>query len=312
MLHRDDDFGLGRIGHQVHGAAEAFDLAGQHPVGQVALGAHLHGAEDGQVDAAGADHAEGLVGAEDAGAGEERDGFFAGVDEVGVFAAGGRVRAEAQDAVFGLQLHFDAGVDEGGSEHGHADAEVRVHAVFELLGGATDDALALRSRGAGAEDGEVGGAFGPGICEFLDAFLGRGLDDALDVDAGQVHGRGVEGADVDDVFGFDDGAVRVAAHGAVEVRGCVAELAVPQPVRFPGFDEGVVAPDGLFHDVGFAREDFDVAWGAVLGYASIRGEAEGEFAGLDHRPEGSGRVEGGDSGAAGATALRKGALRSEL
>lgn len=33
VFHRDDDFGRVRVGDEVHGAAEAFDLAGEHPCG---------------------------------------------------------------------------------------------------------------------------------------------------------------------------------------------------------------------------------------------------------------------------------------
>ena len=58
VLHGDDHLGLGGVGDEVHGATHALDLAGQGPRGQVAKLVDLHGAEDGQVDAAAADHAE--------------------------------------------------------------------------------------------------------------------------------------------------------------------------------------------------------------------------------------------------------------
>ena len=45
-------------GHQVHGPAHALDhLAGDHPVGEVAVHRHLHRPQDRQVDVAAADHA---------------------------------------------------------------------------------------------------------------------------------------------------------------------------------------------------------------------------------------------------------------
>lgn len=208
-------------------------------------------------------------------------------------------------------MDLDGGGDEGRGQHGHADAEVGVHAVGELAGGAADDAGAFRGRGAGAEHGLIRccccccavGVRGAGVGELLNAF-GRGaLDDALDVDAREVHGGGVEGADGDDVFGLDDGAGRVAAHGAVEVRRREPEPAVAQPVGLPGLDEGVVAADGLLHDVGFAGEDLDVAGGAVLRDAAIAVEAERELPRLHDGADRRGRVEGGDARAAGATAL---------
>ena len=33
MFHQGDDFCFLRVGHQIHGAAEALDFTGQHPVG---------------------------------------------------------------------------------------------------------------------------------------------------------------------------------------------------------------------------------------------------------------------------------------
>ena len=73
--------------------------------------------------------------------------------------AGARVGAQAQDAVLRLQLHLDGRVDEAGGQHGHADAQVGVHAVLELLGGAAHDALALAGRLARAK-GLGGGRVG--------------------------------------------------------------------------------------------------------------------------------------------------------
>ena len=55
-----------RAGHQVHRAAHALDhLAGDHPVGEVALLGDLHGAEDGEIDVAAADHGEAVGAGED-------------------------------------------------------------------------------------------------------------------------------------------------------------------------------------------------------------------------------------------------------
>jgi hypothetical protein len=164
VLHGDDDLGLRRVGDEIHGAADALDLARQHEVGEVAELVDLHGAQHGDVDAAGADHAEGFVGAEGRGAADEGDGFFARVDQVGVpdecvsrvlrgvslgavlenvLFAGLGVPAHSQNAVLGLEHDFSAFGEEGGCCEGHADAEVDVHAVFEFLGCALDDAFAL-------------------------------------------------------------------------------------------------------------------------------------------------------------------------
>ncbi len=46
-------------GDEVHRAAHALDhLAGDHPVGEIAVLRHLHRAEDREIDMAAADHAE--------------------------------------------------------------------------------------------------------------------------------------------------------------------------------------------------------------------------------------------------------------
>ena len=123
-------------GHQVHRAAHALDhLAGDHPVGEVALLADLHGAEDREVDLAAADHREAVGGCrEDARAGQRGDGLFAGVDEVGVDLGVVREGADAQHAVLALQPDGDLRVDEVGHQRGHADAEVHVEAVAQFLG----------------------------------------------------------------------------------------------------------------------------------------------------------------------------------
>lgn len=84
VLHGDDDLGLRRVGDEIHGAPDTLDFAGEHEVGEVAELVDLHGAQHGDVDAPGADHAEGFVGAEGRGAADEGDGFFARVDQVGV------------------------------------------------------------------------------------------------------------------------------------------------------------------------------------------------------------------------------------
>jgi hypothetical protein len=75
-------------GDEIHRAAHALDhLAGDHPVREIAVLAHLHRAEDGEVDVAAADHREALGAVEERSAGQHRDGLLARVDEVRVFGA---------------------------------------------------------------------------------------------------------------------------------------------------------------------------------------------------------------------------------
>src|SRR5580704_6142916 len=57
VLH--DDHHLLDAADEVHGAAHTLhDLAGDHPVGEIAVLSHLHGAEQGDVDVTAADHGE--------------------------------------------------------------------------------------------------------------------------------------------------------------------------------------------------------------------------------------------------------------
>lgn len=142
VFHGDDHLGLLGVGDEVHGAADALDLTGEHEVSQVTVLADLQGAEHGEIDAASADHTETLVGAEDGGAGVQGDGFLARVDQIGILFAGLGVGAQAQDAVLGLEDDFDAFGEVGGGDQGDTDTEVDVHAVLQFLGGTLDDAFA--------------------------------------------------------------------------------------------------------------------------------------------------------------------------
>jgi hypothetical protein len=150
VFHGDDDLGLLGVGDEVHGAADALDLTGEHEVSEVTVLADLQGAEHGEIDAASADHTETLVGAEDGGAGVQGDGFLARVDQVGILFAGLGVGAQAQDAVLGLQDDFDAFGEVGGGDQGDTDTEVDVHAILQFLGGTLDDAFATSGSLAGS------------------------------------------------------------------------------------------------------------------------------------------------------------------
>lgn len=293
VFHQGDHLCLFRVGDQVHCATEALDLAGQHPVGEIAARRDLHGAQHAHVNAAGADHAEALLGAETAGPRVQGDGLLAGVDQVGVLLALDRVGPQAENAVFGLQLHLDRRVDEAGREHGHADAQVGVHAILELQGGALDDALALARRVALAEAVLDVGVLVLAERELFNLLLRRALDHLGHVDAGQVHRHRVDLAHFDNVFGLDDGDAGVAAHGAVEVVGREPELGVAQLVGLVGLDEGVVPLDGFFHDVALAVEHLYVSRLAKGRNAPVCVVAERDFAGLHHRAEGRGGVECG-------------------
>ena len=133
MLHQHDH--ALDAGDQVHRAAHALDhLARNHPVGQVALLADLHRAQDGQVDLAAANHRKAVMTAEDRRTRQRGHGLLAGVDQVGVHRIFSRERADAQHAILGLQPDFLVAGNEVGNQRRNADAEVDVETVFEFLG----------------------------------------------------------------------------------------------------------------------------------------------------------------------------------
>jgi len=85
----------------------------------------------------------------------------------------------------------------------------------------------------------------------------------------------------DNLVCLDDRDFGVLAHRFVEVVLRFAELAVPQPICARDFDKGVVAEDGLFHDVGFSVEFAGFFGGRHDGDGAVGVVADGEFAGLD-------------------------------
>jgi hypothetical protein len=81
----DDDDLPGAV-HEVHGAADSrHALGADAPVGEVAVLRHLVSAEDRDVEMAAAHHGEAVGMVEEGGAGFQRDGLLAGIDQVPVF-----------------------------------------------------------------------------------------------------------------------------------------------------------------------------------------------------------------------------------
>ena len=313
VLHGDNNLGLGRVADEIHGTAETLDLAGKHPVGQVTIGADLHGTQNGEVNATSADHAETLLAAEDSSSGQEGDSLLTGVYHISVLRALLGVRAQTENTVLRLQLDFNLGANKAGGKHGHSDTQVGVHAILELLGRTTHDTLTLSCRLAASEGSlGVGVVLVLGECVFLNVLLAGALDDVGDVDSGQVDSLGGNLTGLYDVLGLDNGDLGVAAHGAVEVVGREPELAVAQLVGLVRLDERVVAGDGLLHDIALAVEHFD-----VLGVAEFSGRAVGlvshrDVARLHHSTVGSWGVECGDALASGGATLSERALGGQF
>src|SRR3977135_833881 len=135
MLHHHHD--LLDPGDEVHGAAHALHhLARDHPVGEVAVLGHLHGAQERDVDMAAADHGEGIGGGEIAGGGDLGDGLLSRIDEVGILLALVGEGPEAEHAVLALELHAHAVRYVIRHQGRDADAEIDIETVAQLLGGA--------------------------------------------------------------------------------------------------------------------------------------------------------------------------------
>ena len=128
---------LPHAGHEIHRAAHALHhLARDHPVGEVAVLGHFHGAQDGQVDVAAADHGEAVGRAEIGRALDLGHGLLAGIDDVGVDLVVEREGADAQHAVLALQGDVDILRHVVRHQRRNADAEIDVVAVLQFLGGA--------------------------------------------------------------------------------------------------------------------------------------------------------------------------------
>ena len=120
---------------QVHGAAHGrygVFLAGV-PVGQVAGGTHLKSAQHTDVQVAAAHHGKAVGVVKVSAACQHGHRLLAGVDQVIVFMPGSWCRAHAQNAVFAVQYHFNAGRQVVGHQRGHADAQVDIGAVVNVL-----------------------------------------------------------------------------------------------------------------------------------------------------------------------------------
>jgi hypothetical protein len=111
---------------QVHGAAHArHHLAGDHPVGDVAVLVDFQRAQDGVVHMTAPDDGKRGAGVEEAAAGHDGDWLTAGVDQVGIHLGriGGR-RAQAHKAVIRLKQLLDAFGNVVGHLGRHAVAEM--------------------------------------------------------------------------------------------------------------------------------------------------------------------------------------------
>ena len=142
VLHGHDH--AARASNQVHGPAHAFDhLAGDHPVGEIALLIDFHGAKHAQINVPTADHGKRIGAGKICRAGNFRDCLFAGIDEVRVFFSSQRIRPHAQHSILTLQDDMHALRHAVGNQGRQPDAQVDVEAVAQLAGDALNNALPL-------------------------------------------------------------------------------------------------------------------------------------------------------------------------
>ncbi len=108
VFHHHDDV-PGAV-DQVHRAAHTLHhLSGDHPVGQIAGGGHLHGAEHRDVDVPSADHPERCRGVEERRPRQHRDRLLTRIDQVRVDGILSRVGPHTENPVLAVQDDRDTG-----------------------------------------------------------------------------------------------------------------------------------------------------------------------------------------------------------
>ena len=121
--HRDDH--ATGADDEVHRTTNSQDLtAGNRPVGDVAVCAHLQRPQHGDVDMTAADHREARGAVEVRGAGKRGHGPLGGVDHVRVELVPDRSRPDFEQPVLGMQMDLAVGAEEPGNQIGDADPEV--------------------------------------------------------------------------------------------------------------------------------------------------------------------------------------------
>lgn len=83
MARGNHDLGLVRVRDQIHCSSHTLEyLAGNHIVGQVAIGTHLQRTKNRHIYMASANHAEGLGAVECGGSRNQGNGLFSGIDNI--------------------------------------------------------------------------------------------------------------------------------------------------------------------------------------------------------------------------------------
>ena len=134
MIHDHDN--PADTGHQIHGAAHTFDqLAGDHPIGQIAIFRHFHRTEDRHGNLAAANHSKGGCAVKISGLRQFGNRLLARVDQIRIHLIFGWKRSHAEHAVFRLQGHLNPLGDIVGHKRWNPNAQIHIGAIFQLLRG---------------------------------------------------------------------------------------------------------------------------------------------------------------------------------
>uniref|UniRef100_A0A914Y686 Uncharacterized protein n=1 Tax=Panagrolaimus superbus TaxID=310955 RepID=A0A914Y686_9BILA len=136
--HIHHDPGLFRANGQIHGTAYGGNRAGltRAPVGQIAGCRHLESAQHTNIQMAATHHAKAVGMMEKRATGQQRHRLLARIDQIVIFLPGGRCRAHAQDTVLAVQYHFHTSGQMVGYQSWHANTQIHIGAVMDVLGDA--------------------------------------------------------------------------------------------------------------------------------------------------------------------------------
>ncbi len=141
MLHHHPN--VLRTDRKIHRPAHGGDrIAAGVPVGEIAGHGHLECAEHRDVEVSAAHHRERIGVVEVRPAGQQGHGFFPGIDEVRVFLARRRRRAHAEDSVLAVEEYLPVLRQVVADERRHADAQIHVRALRDVLRDAPGDLVA--------------------------------------------------------------------------------------------------------------------------------------------------------------------------
>ena len=142
VFHRNDD--APRTGDEVHCATHALHhFSGNHPIGEIAVLVDFHCAQHAKINMAATNHRERVRTRKIRCPGEFAHRLLAGVDEVGIFLAFHRIRADAEHAIFALQNDIHSRWDVIRNKRGHADAEIHVEPIAQFARDPLYDAITL-------------------------------------------------------------------------------------------------------------------------------------------------------------------------